>query len=183
MAAPKSSDSKDLTELYDLVDDIEIAMFTTRRADGHLVSRPMETQEQEEAYDLWFVTDIETHKLDELEHDPHVNLAYFDSDSREWVSVSGIARVSRNREKIRELHDASWRVWFADEGGERDGGPDDPRIALIVVDVHTVVYMKSDASKPEVLFEIAKGAVTGERPEVGEVRGMTEEEIERSAKS
>ena len=40
---------------------------------------------------LWFVTDVESHKLDELEGDPHVNLAYFDTDSYEWVSVSGTA--------------------------------------------------------------------------------------------
>ena len=31
---------KKLDELYELIDGIEIAMFTTRRPDGHLVSRP-----------------------------------------------------------------------------------------------------------------------------------------------
>jgi general stress protein 26 len=31
-------------ELYDLIEDIEIAMMTTRRPDGRLVSRPMATQ-------------------------------------------------------------------------------------------------------------------------------------------
>lgn len=30
---------------------------------------------------------------------------------------------------------------------------------------------------------LSPGAITGERPDVGEVKGMTEEEIERSAKS
>ena len=35
---------KKLTELYELIEGIEIAMFTTRRPDGHLVSRPMATQ-------------------------------------------------------------------------------------------------------------------------------------------
>ena len=31
-------------ELWKLVEGIEIAMLTTRRPDGHLVSRPMATQ-------------------------------------------------------------------------------------------------------------------------------------------
>ena len=34
---------KKLDDLYELIDGIEIAMLTTRRADGHLVSRPMQT--------------------------------------------------------------------------------------------------------------------------------------------
>ena len=40
------SADKSLRDLYDLIDGIEIAMFTTRRPDGHLVSRPKATQTQ-----------------------------------------------------------------------------------------------------------------------------------------
>src|SRR5918993_6030603 len=68
---------KKLGELYGLIEGIEIAMFTTRRRDGRLVSRPMATQTQAEGSDLWFVTDIESNKLDELNFDPNVNLAYY----------------------------------------------------------------------------------------------------------
>lgn len=53
---------KKLKDLYDLIEGIEIAMFTTRRADGHLVSRPMATQERVTGTDLWFVTDISSSK-------------------------------------------------------------------------------------------------------------------------
>ncbi len=49
---------------------IEIAMVTTRRPDGRLVSRPIATQTQAEGSDLWFVTNIESHKMDELESIP-----------------------------------------------------------------------------------------------------------------
>ena len=35
-----------LDELWKLVDGIETAMLTTRREDGHLVSRPMATQKR-----------------------------------------------------------------------------------------------------------------------------------------
>ncbi|MDB4870708.1 MAG: pyridoxamine 5-phosphate oxidase-related FMN-binding protein, partial [Gemmatimonadales bacterium] len=48
--------SKKIDELYDLIEGIETAMFTTRRADGLLVSRPMATQERIEGADLFFVT-------------------------------------------------------------------------------------------------------------------------------
>ena len=166
-----------LKDLYELIDGIEIAMFTTRRPDGHLVSRPMATQTQAEGSDLWFVTDVESHKLDELEHDPHVNLAYYRDGTREWVSVSGTATVTQDRRAIRELYRPDWKMWFGDEGGERDGGPDDPRLALVTVDVHSVTYLKVGKPRPVVLFELVKGLVTGTPPEVGEQRHVTKSEL------
>jgi general stress protein 26 len=172
--------SKKLDELYGLIEGIEIAMFTTRRADGYLVSRPMATQTQSEGTDVWFVTDIESHKLDELEFDPHVNLAYYRDRTREWVSVSGHATVSQDRRAIHELYQKDWKAWFGDEGGERDGGPDDPRLALVLVDVHSVTYLKVDKPKPLVLFELAKGMVTGTPPKIGAQRELTGKEIDQS---
>ncbi len=184
---PESSDreyqdaplGKKLKELYQLIEGIEIAMFTTRRQDGRLVSRPMATQTQAEGSDLWFVTDIESHKLDELDFDPQVNLAYYKDRTREWVSVSGTAAVTRDRQAIRELYRKDWKAWFGDVGGERDGGPDDPRLALISVDVESVVYLTVDKPKPLVLFEVAKGMVTGSPPDVGAQRKVSGEELDR----
>ena len=164
---------KKIEDLYALIDGIEIAMFTTRRPDGHLVSRPMATQTQAEGADLWFVTDIESNKLDELRFDPQVNLAYYRDRTREWVSVSGTAMVSLDRMAIHELYRPDWKAWFGDEGGRRDGGPDDPRLALILVDVHSVTYMKVDKPKPLVLFEMVKGMVTGTPPNIGKEREVS----------
>ena len=167
---PEQRAEKRLEELYELIESIETAMFTTRRPDGRLVSRPMATQQREPIADLWFVTDIESEKMDELEHDPQVNLAYFDSDSYEWVSVSGTARISTDREQIRSLHRPDWKAWFGKLDEVRDGGPDDPRLALILVDAESVTYMKQEKSKPMILFEVAKGIITGDQPDLGEVR-------------
>jgi len=170
---------KNLKELYDLIEGIEVAMFTTRRPDGHLVSRPMATQTQAEGADLWFVTNIESHKLDELELDPHVNMAYYRDRTREWVSVSGTGLISRDRKVIHELYRPDWRAWFGDEGGARDGGPDDPRLALIQVDVQSVTYLKQDKPRPVVLFELVKGMVTGKSPDLGEPQTVDGRTVER----
>ncbi len=177
--APPISLEKKLDELYGLIEGIEIAMFTTRRRDGRLVSRPMATQTQAEGSDLWFVTDIESDKLDELAFDPQVNLAYYKDRTREWVSVSGIARVTQDRRLIHELYRRDWKAWFGDAGGERDGGPDDPRLALILVDVESVVYLKLDKPQPVVLFEVAKAMVTGSPPDVGVEREVSAAELDR----
>jgi len=67
----------ELQRFYELADDIEIAMMTTRRPDGHLRSRAMANQKRAAGADLWFVTSEGADKLAEIAHDAHVNLAYF----------------------------------------------------------------------------------------------------------
>ncbi|MEO5824849.1 MAG: pyridoxamine 5'-phosphate oxidase family protein, partial [Gemmatimonadales bacterium] len=166
-----------LDELYELIAEIEIAMLTTRTSDGQLVSRPMATQKRNPVADLWFVTSNETHKVDEMEIDPNVNLAYLDSGSMEWVSVSGTATINQDRALIRALYQPDWKAWFGDEGGANDGGPDDPRLALILVDARTAHYLKSTHSKPMVLFELARGMVTGKKPEIGREEELAGSEL------
>ncbi len=154
--------------LFEQIRDMKVAMMTTRRRDGHLVSRAMATQKPAPGADLWFVTSEATHKLDDLAADPHVNLAFYKDSSREWISISGLAKISRDRELIRTLYEKDWRIWFGDEGDPRHGTPDDPRMVLVGVDIHTAVFLEQDKPRPVVLFELVKGLVTGEPVELGE---------------
>ena len=158
----------ELKKLYEQIDDIEIAMMTTRRADGHLQSRAMATQKRASGADLWFVSQEDTTKLQDIERDPHVNLSYYKDRTREWVSVSGLARLTRDRQKIHELYATDWKAWFPDEGDPRHGTKDDPRYVLIGVDVHAAVFLEVDKPQPVVLYEVVKGWVTGDAPDIGE---------------
>lgn len=164
----------ELGKLYQLIEQIETAMMTTRRPDGHLESRPMANQKSASGADLWFVTSEGTAKIRDLESDPHINLAYYKDRTREWISVSGIATVSRDRQKLRELYAADWKIWFPDQGDSRHGTPDDPRMVLIGVDVEFAVFLEVNKSRPVVLFEMAKGWATGEMPEIGTLHTVAE---------
>lgn len=159
---------RELEQLYDHIDDIEIAMMTTRRLDGHLQSRAMATQKRADGADLWFVTLENTAKLRDLSADPHINLSYYKDRTREWVSVSGLANITRDRDKIHQLWAPDWKAWFPKEGDPRHGTKDDPRMVLIGVDVHAAVFLEVNKPQPVVLFELVKGWVTGSTPEVGE---------------
>jgi general stress protein 26 len=161
-----------LDQLYALIDDIEIAMMTTRRPDGHLRSRAMANQRAAAGADLWFVTYEGCAKLAEIGHDPHVNLSYYRDSNREWVSVSGTAVISRDRAKIHELYAPDWKAWFAAEGDPRHGTPDDPRMVLIGVTVHAAEFLEVDKPQPVVLFEVAKGWLTGTAPDMGETHRL-----------
>ncbi len=81
-----------LERFHDLVKDIEVAMMTTQRGDGLLVSRPMATQVFAEGADLWFVTTKGSPKLSEIAQSSGINLSYYKDRTREWISVSGDAR-------------------------------------------------------------------------------------------
>jgi len=161
--------ANDLEKFFELVYDIDTAMMTTRRTDGHLRSRAMANQKRAAGADLWFVSAEGSAKLADLAHDPHVNLTYYRDSNREWVSVSGLATVTRDREKIRELWAEDWKVWFPDEGDPRHGTPDDPRLVLIGIEIHGAEFLEVDTPRPLIVYELVKGWLTGTEPELGEM--------------
>ena len=159
---------QELEKLYNHIEDIEIAMMTTRRPDGHLHSRAMATQKRADGADLWFVMLEDTQKVRDVAADPHINLSYYKDRTREWISVSGLASISRDRQKIHELYAPDWKAWFPKEDDPRHGTKDDPRMVLIGVDVHAATFLEVNKPQPIVLFEVVKGWLTGSTPEIGE---------------
>ena len=172
---------KKLDDLYKLIDGIETAMLTTRRPDGSLHARAMSTQRRTAGSDLWFMSNWFSDKLDEMAVDPHVNVSYYRDRTREWVSVSGRAIISRDKNLIRGLYQPDWKMWLGDEGGERDGSPTDPRIALIMVEADSVTYSKKDRPTPVILFSLVKGMITGAPPKIAALREVSSEELRQGS--
>ncbi|MEO8191532.1 MAG: pyridoxamine 5'-phosphate oxidase family protein [Acidobacteriota bacterium] len=169
--------------LYALVSEIETAMLVTRRADGSLVSRPMANQDRAPGADFWFAAEAGSDKVEEIRREPQVNLTYYKDRTREWVSIAGTAEVTADRERIRQLYKPDWKAWFdgAASNDPRAGTPDDPRIVLIGVRATSARYMTVDKPQPVVLFEVAKGILTGHRPDVGEMHQVSGEELRRKS--
>jgi general stress protein 26 len=164
----------ELEKFYSAIESIDTAMMVTRRADGHLRARAMANQKRAGGADLWFVTREGSAKLADLAQDPHLNLSYYRDSNREWVSVSATAIISRDRDKIRELYQPDWKMWFAEEGDPMQGTPNDPRMVLIGVTVHAAEFLEVNKSRPVLLFELVKGWVTGTEPEFGEMHHLTQ---------
>jgi general stress protein 26 len=175
-----------IDDLYSLIDGIEVAMLCTRRPDGQLVSRAMQTQRRTAGADLWFVTSTDSHKFEELAYDPHVNVSYYRDRTREWVSVSGKAILSRDPDLVRGLYKPDWKAWFkaaeGESGNSKAGTPEDPRIALILVEAQAVSYFKSDRPLPFVLFDVARAMLGGPAPDFGEEEFITADELRAAAR-
>lgn len=49
---------------------------------------------------LVFFANRVTHKFEEIENDSHVNVSFYDEKSTDWVSYSGVAKISQDKTKI-----------------------------------------------------------------------------------
>ena len=147
-------------KLKELLEDIDFAMLTTISG-GKLRSRPMSTQKFEFDGDLWFFTSDQTHKVEEIEADSRVNVAYSDPDDNTYVSVFGRAEMVKDRAKIEELWNPILKAWCPD-------GLDDPTLCLLKVKVEEAEYWDSSNSKIVQLVGFIKALATGQEADGGD---------------
>ena len=158
----KPSDSyEDRMKVWELIKDIRIAILVTVDDEGAMRSRPMAAQQDEFSGDLWFFTDIESGKIDEIEGNPKVLLGYSNPSKQEYVSVNGTASIVRDADKIKSLWSESMRVWFPK-------GPKDAGIALLKVSIESAEYWDAPSATMLLAYGYVKARLTGERPKGGE---------------
>lgn len=132
----EAPDNSDLAKLAELIDDIGVAMLTTRLADGSLVSRPLETLKLDSSGELIFFTASKSHKVTELTDDANVNLVYADPGQHRYVSVRGRARMDRDEDTINELWSPAQKVFFPQ-------GKDDPNLMVLRIRVRDASWWES----------------------------------------
>jgi general stress protein 26 len=149
-------------KLWEIVDDIRVAMMTTRRGD-RLESRPMHAYFDRDERCLWFITALDSAKTEEIEDGEAVNLAFVDKDDNSYVSMNGHARVVRDVEKQRELWSRFAEAWMPQ-------GPEGANVGLIRVDPTDATYWDSPSSRLAMLWDVAKANATQTPPDSSEVR-------------
>ncbi len=135
-------------------------MLTTLQADGNLKSRPMAVSELDESGNLWFFNNENSCKANEIKKHPEVNLAFSDSKKQSYISISGAAEISHEREKMDELMTPWVKAWFPE-------GLDDPTISLLKININKAAYWTNDKNKLVQAFEYARALATGERADIG----------------
>lgn len=162
MTAPKQTRENDLQKLREMVKDIDFCMLTTVDEGGDLHSRPMSSNGDIDADgDIWFFTKASSLKVSEIEKLPKVNVSFADPENQRYISVSGAARLVRDRAKIDELWRPQFKMWFPE-------GKDDPEIALLRVSLEKAEYWDSPSSTIGYALSFVSSLVTGKEPEFGE---------------
>jgi general stress protein 26 len=148
---------KERAALWRRLETVRMAMVTTHDTDGQLAARPLTTQQAETSGVLWFFIPMEGEIADDLARDPRVALAYVDLADNLFVSLRGSGQVLKDRAKARSLWNALAGAWFP-------RGPDDPRLALLRIDVERGEYWDAGASRLVQFFSIARAALTHTPP-------------------
>ena len=153
------SNTEATQKMWSMMKGISFAMLTTEDGD-HLRARPMVAAQSDFDGTLWFFTRASSHKVDEVQQDQRVGVTYADGGKQDYVSLSGTARLVRDKAAI----DAHWgeamRTWFPK-------GKDDPDIALLKVDVSAAEYWDAPSSTMVHAYGYVKAVVTGEAPHPG----------------
>ena len=142
-----------IRKLKKLAEGAETCFFCTSSAGS---ARPMSVRYVDEEGSLWFLSAADSRKNAEIAVDPRVKL-YFQGDAHsEFLSIDGVASISRDKGRIRDLWHFMLKNWFTE-------GEHDPRITVIKVVPTSVYYWDTRHGK----------AVSGAKILVGAVIGMT----------
>jgi general stress protein 26 len=145
-----------IEKLHQLIDGIGVAMLTTVEEDGSLRSRPMAAQRQVKGDGvLWFFTRGSSHKVEDVERDQHVNLSFSSPEDKRYVSLSGLARVVHDGQKLADLWFPILKAWFPE-------GLQTPDIALLRVEVTFAEYWDSPSNRMTELVGLVRARMAGE---------------------
>ena len=154
MAEKNVSGAEGVAKIKELTKDIRIAMLTTVADDGSLHARPMATESTDFDGTLWFVTRIESGKVEEIRDDSHVLVSYEQPKDGMFLSLQGRAGIVRDRATIKQHWYKGADGWFKD-------GSDDPAAALIQVKVTGGEYWEQNSTGIVRLGKLALASVVG----------------------
>ncbi|KAJ7462241.1 hypothetical protein B0H11DRAFT_100845 [Mycena galericulata] len=171
--------------LHGILKSAKVGMLTTHGADGHLHARAMipASPFTDTQLTLVFIANNATAKFDEIKNDSHVNVSFCDTQTTSWASYSGTAKISQDKEMIRKHFSTSMSAYFGDlKDGVHKGDVEDPRISVIEVVPEEIRYWVATTNSVTRAAHVAISTVTGKAAHVGEIRTITQPEIQLTQK-
>lgn len=148
----------DNEKVWDLAEKIGFCMLTTQSG-ADLKARPMSAHGERVENAFYFLTDVESHKDEEVEQHPDVCLAFADAKGQKYVSISGVARVLNDRDKIHDLWSTPAKAWW--------DSADDPSIRILKVTPSSAEYWDSPGTLISYI-KMAAAAISNTRPYLGD---------------
>jgi general stress protein 26 len=150
----KDKDENPRAHLIELLKDFDTAMLVTRSMSGSMHGRPMDVAEITDAGELWFAAGLDSGKIAEIRTNPEVMVAI--QGKTKWISVTGRAHISTDRQQIARLWKPDWKIWFPD-------GPNDPNLCLVAVEPIEGEWWDSSGTRGiKFAIEAVKAYVKGE---------------------
>lgn len=154
---PDMDRDEDVERVWELIQKIGIAMLNTR--DGEDIrARPMAAYVDRDEQTIYFLTDADSHKDEDIARHPNVGLAFADAGDQKYVSLTGRADISNDRSKIKELWSTPAKAWW--------DSPDDPSIRVLKITPKDAQYWDSPGTVVSYVKMFA-AAVSDSRPDLG----------------
>ena len=152
------ADDNKVDHVWELMEKIGFCMLSTLDGDD-IRARPMAAKVEKDDGTIYFLTDKDSAKDDEIKAQPNVGLAFADASAQKYVSVSGTAEVSNDRAKIKELFNFASKAWW--------DSAEDPSIRVLKVTPKDAQFWDSPGTVVSYVKMFA-AAVTNSRPAIGE---------------
>jgi general stress protein 26 len=144
-----------IDKLKSLVDDIMICLFCTnlKTHDG-ATCRPMTAIKVCEQGNLWFYSEKESDKNNEIALNKNVQLFFSSPAKSSYLVVNGIAEIILDKNTIEELWTPVAKIWFKE-------GKGDQKISVIKVTPTTAYYWDTDGNRMINFLKMVASVVTG----------------------
>ena len=114
----------------------------------------MSIQKVDEHGNFWFLSSDDSHKNEDIQEDPNVQLLFQGSKYSDFLSIYGTASISKDKAIIKELWEPILKTWFTE-------GEDDPRITVIKVEATEGYYWDNKHGNAVALAKTVVGAILG----------------------
>jgi general stress protein 26 len=128
---------------------------TCIRTEKLMATRPMAVQKIDDEGNFWFLSANDSYKNLQIQQDGRVQLLFQGSAYSDFLSISGEATISTDKELIKELWNPMLKTWFTE-------GIDDPRISVIKVETIEGYYWDNKHGNAVALLKTAIGAAIGQ---------------------
>jgi general stress protein 26 len=154
------SQGGEIDHVWHVAEKIGTCMFVTSSSPG-LRARPMHALPDRSAGCFWFITDLCGAKDNEIKNGPDVCLAFADTGSNTYLSITGRAEVLRDVDRAKELWSDEARAWWPK-------GPTDPEVRVLRVIPDNAEFWDSRGNSITVALKLAAARLSGGVPDLGE---------------
>jgi general stress protein 26 len=150
----------DIDRIWKLIDEIPVAMVVTHEGRGqHMRARPMAIRPARNERAIYFLTDVDAPKADEIRRNESICLALADNKSQKYVSITGHGEIIDDRERVKQIWSIYDKAFWPDKN--------DPRIRILRVTLESAEFWEG-AGAVVTAVKLVAAMASGERMNLGE---------------
>lgn len=145
--------------IWNHIQKIGTCMLVTHDGD-RIRARPMRGIIQPDRNAIWFITDANSEKDNDVARHPSVCLTFTDTHDQNFVSVSGEVERVDDRAQLTELWNEGAEAYYPH-------GKNDPSVVLLKFVPSMGEYWDAPSNPIVLAIKLLQANLTGERPDLG----------------